>query len=151
MRLKGKMYRVLRFDLYYLVDNYICINYLYCQSKTLSRIYSNRILEQTSFNILPSIGSPEVLLNLLSCHGFMEKLDSTVILNCRYHLVNKYLEKGFFIIEKNSNQLSILLNDLKLRINAIEKLEIYFVIAKNTAIYSVANTIREPNINLYHR
>ena len=61
---------------------------------------------------------------------------------------------------KNSKQLSSLPNDLKLRINAINQLETYVVIAKNTAISSVANTINKLHIqsdmhlihkqNLYH-
>ena len=64
----------------------------------------------------------------------MKKPNATVILNCRYCLVNDYLEKGFFIIENNSNQLSILPNDVKLRIYTIDKLETDFVMAKNTEI-----------------
>ena len=76
-----KMYRVLSCVLYSLIENYVCIDYITCQSKTLSNIYSNRILEQTSFNILLGIVIPELLLNLLSCHGFMKKLNETVILN----------------------------------------------------------------------
>ena len=70
----------------------------------------------------------------------MEKPDSNVILNCRYSLVNNYLAKGFVIFENNSKQLSSLLNDVKLRIHVIDKLETDFVVAKNTEISSVANT-----------
>ena len=44
------------------------------------------------FNVLHGIGIPELLLNLVSCHGFMKKPNSTVILNLQYSLVNKYLE-----------------------------------------------------------
>ena len=38
-----KFYRVLSFVLYYIIENYFCINYLCCQSKTLSRISSDKI------------------------------------------------------------------------------------------------------------
>ena len=34
-------------------------------------------------------------------------------------------------------------NDMKLRINVIDKLDTYFVMAKNKAISSVANTIKK--------
>ena len=68
-----KVYRVLSCVLYSIIENYVCIDYLSCQSKTLSTIYSNRIFKQTSFNILLGIGIPELLLNLVPCHGFMEK------------------------------------------------------------------------------
>ena len=60
--------------------------------------------------------------------------------------MNNYLEKGFFIIENKSKQLSILPTDLKLRIHAINQLETYFVMAKNTAISSVENTINKFHI-----
>ena len=132
-----KVYRVLSCALYSIIDNYVCIYYLSCQSKTLIRMSSNRILEQTSYNILIGIGIPEVLLNLVYCHVFMEKPNSHVILNCRSRLVNRYLAKGLFIIENKSNQSSIIPDDVKLIIHAIEQLETYFVMAKYTAIYSV--------------
>ena len=124
------MYRVLSRVFYSIIENYVLIDYIYCQSKTLSRISSNRIFEQTSFNILLSIGIPEVLLNLISCHGFIEKPNSTVILNWRSSFLNNYLAKGFLINEKESNQLISLPNDAKMRINVIDKLETDFIMAK---------------------
>ena len=108
--------------------NYVCIDYPSCQLKTLRIISSNIIFKQTIFNILLVIGIPEMLMNLVYCHGFMEKPNATVILTFRYHLVNNHLAKGFFTIEKNYNQLSVLTNDAKLRIHAIDKLETDFVI-----------------------
>ena len=77
-----KMYRVLSCVLYSLVENYGYIDYLSFQSKTLSIIFSKPTFEQTSFNILLCIGIPKLLLNLVSCHGFIKKEKSTVILNC---------------------------------------------------------------------
>ena len=57
-----------------------------------------------------------------------------------------YLEKGFFIIEHKSKQLSSILNNLKLIIHEIDKKETDFVMARNTAISSVANTIKKLHI-----
>ena len=88
-----------------------------------------------------------MLLNLVSCHEFTEKPNSIVILNCRSRLVNKYLAKWLFIIEKESQKLSILLNEVKLTIHAIDQLETYFVVAKITAISSVSNTIKKLHIH----
>ena len=68
--------------LYSIIYNYVCIDYLYCKYKNLTIITSNRISEQTIFNILLGIVIAEVLLNLVSCHGFKEKPNSTIILNC---------------------------------------------------------------------
>ena len=115
---------------YSIKNNYVCIDYLCCQSKALSIISSDIIFEQTSHNIWLGIGIPEVLMNLVSCHKFTKKPNSTVILNCRYCLVNNYLEKGFFIIANNSKQLIILPNDAKLIICATNQLETYFVVKK---------------------
>ena len=58
--------------------------------------------------------------------------------------MNNYLEKGFFIIEGNSNQLGIIPNDVKLTIHVIDQLEFFLI--KDTAIYSVANTINKFHI-----
>ena len=68
-----KLHRVLSCVVYTLIDNYVFIDYLSCQSKTLSDISSNTEFKDTSFNVLPGIGIPERLLNLVSCHGFMKK------------------------------------------------------------------------------
>ena len=104
-----KGHRVLSCVIYFLKDNYVCIDYISCQSKTFIIIYSNKIFKQTSFNLSLGIGIPELLLNLLSCHGSMDKPNEIIILNFRYCLVNNYLAKGFSIIKKDSKQLSIIL------------------------------------------
>ena len=44
--------------------------------------------------------------------------------------MNNYLEKGLFIIEKDSKQSSMLPNDVKLGIHDIEQLETDFVVKK---------------------
>ena len=72
------MYRVLSCVIYYLIENYVCVDYLSCQSKNLISISSKQKFEQKIFNILLGIGIPELLLNLVSCHGFMKKPNSTV-------------------------------------------------------------------------
>ena len=97
-----KMYRVLSCVVYSLIYNYVCIEYLTCQLKTSSSISSKPTFEQTSFNILLGIGIPELLLDLVSCHGFMKKPNSTVMLNCRCCLVKKSLAKVLYIIYKDS-------------------------------------------------
>ena len=68
-----KVYRVLNCVVYSLIENYVCIGYLSCQSKTLSFISYKPTFEQPSLNLLLGIGIPELLLNLVSCHGFTKK------------------------------------------------------------------------------
>ena len=132
--------------IYSLINHYVCIDYLCCLSKTSIIIYSDIIFEQTIYNILLDIVITEVLMNLVSCHGFIEKPNATVILNWWYPLVNNYLAKGLFIIENNSKQLSSLPNDVKLIIHGIDHIETDFVMSKNTAISSVENTINKLHI-----
>ena len=76
-----KLYIMLSCVVYNLIENYVCIDYLPCQSKSLSTILCNPTLKDTSFNILIGIGIPELLLKLVYFHGFMKKPNSTVILN----------------------------------------------------------------------
>ena len=96
------IYRVLSCVVYSLIDNYVSIYYLSCQSKTLSSISSKPTFEDTSFNISIVIGILELLLDVVSCHGFMKKTNSTVILNFQSCLISNYLAKLFYILEKVS-------------------------------------------------
>ena len=115
---------------YNLIDNYVCIGYLLFQSKTLSFISSKPTFEETSFNILLVIDIPELLLNLVSCHGFMKNPNSTVTLNFRSCMIQSYLAKVLYIIEKYSKKKNIASNDVKFIINVIDQLDIDFVMVK---------------------
>ena len=141
-----KKFRVLSCVVYNLIDNYVCIEYLSCQSKTLSKNLCNTTFKDTSFNILIGIGILELLLNLVSCHKFIKKPNSTVIINCQSCLIKNYLSKGFFVIEHNTKQLSFIPNDVKLIINLIDQLKIDYVMVKNEAITALASTIKQLNI-----
>ena len=141
-RTKRNKKRVLICVVYYLIDNYVCIYFLSFQSKTFSSISSKPKFEDTSFNILLGTGIPELLLNLVSCHGFMKKPNSTVVLNWRSFLINNYLAKGFYITEKVPKQLNLLPNDVKFTINLNNQMDTDFFMAKNKAISAEANTIK---------
>ena len=85
-------------------------------------------------------------MNLVCFHGFMEKPNSTVVLNFQSYLVNYYLAKQFVIIDHNYKQLSSFPNDVKLRIHAIDKQKKDFVMACTTEISSIVNTKRKFHI-----
>ena len=78
----NKLFRVLSCVVYTPMDNYVCIDYLLCQTKTLCEISKNITFKETNLNLLLGIGIPELLLNLVSSYGFMLKSNSSVILNC---------------------------------------------------------------------
>ena len=140
---KTKKNGVLIFVVYTLIYNYVCIDYLSCQSKTLSAISCNPAFKNTSFNMLSGIGIKELLLNLVSCHGFTKKQNSTVIFNCQTCLVTNYLSKGFSIIEQNTENFILLQNDVKLRTNLTYQLDTDYVMVKNKEISAVENIIKK--------
>ena len=94
-----KVFRVLSFVVYSFIDNFVWIGYISCQSKILSVSYSDKISMDRSYIKLLCIIIPEVLMNLISCHGFIKDTNSTAILLCRNWLVEYYLPKGFLILE----------------------------------------------------
>ena len=53
-----------------------------------------------------------------------------MILNCQTHLINNYLSKGFYIIERGTNTLIFLPNDVRLRINLNNQLDTDYVMVK---------------------
>ena len=96
------VYRVLGCVVYNIIDNYVCIYYLACQSKTLCDISSNPTFKETTLNLLLGIDIPELLLDLVSCYCFMTKSNSDVILNCQSGLIKNYLSKLLSNIQQGS-------------------------------------------------
>ena len=71
-----------------------------------------------SFNIILGIGIPDLLINLMSCNGFLKNINYVVILKCPKRMLEYYSKKGFAILESNDNDLAKLFNTVKQRINA---------------------------------
>ena len=142
-----EVYRLLSYVVYTPIDNYVCIYHLSCQSNTLCGISNYATFKEISFNLLINIGITELLLNLVSCHGFMIKLDSTMISNCRSRLINKYLSKIFFIIEHGSKQLNLIPNDVRLKINLVDQLKTDYVMVKIEALSAISNTNKQLHIH----
>ena len=57
------------------------------------------------YNNLLGIGIPDLLLNLLSCHGFLKNNDSVVILKYPNRMSEYYFNKGFFELECDEDHL----------------------------------------------
>ena len=57
-------------------------------------------------------------------------------------MINNYLSKGFFIIDRGSKQLNLIPNDVILRINLVDQLKTDYVMVKNEALSAIANTIK---------
>ena len=54
---------------------------------------------KTKLNDFSGLVIPAILMNIMSCHGFVKSSISTYILTCYNSLVTYYISKGFVIIE----------------------------------------------------
>ena len=116
-----KMFRVLSCAIYIIVSNYVCIDYLGYEKKlsTLSLgpggCHKNF---NKSYDSVLVIGIPYLLINLLSCHGFLKNNDYVVILKCPNSMFEYYLNRGFVIFDWDQNNLEKLPSHIKYRISA---------------------------------
>ena len=72
------------------------------------------------FDIILGIGIPDLLMNLISCYGFLRKINYVVILKYPKRILKYYFSKLFAILECNYYNLEKLPNDVKQRIYAEE-------------------------------
>ena len=55
------------------------------------------------FDKILGIGIPYLLMNSMSCHGFLKNIKYVVILKCPKRMLEYYFSKGFTILECNVN------------------------------------------------
>ena len=91
------MYKVIRAVNYNIIDEYMFLDYLGLLQERLSKHYNN--FKNTKFNNLSALQIPEILMNIMSCNGFVKSSISTIILTCCNALVPYYISKGFIIVE----------------------------------------------------
>ena len=81
-----KDFKVLSCVVCIIIKTYFCIDYLACLSKQLSEVtvgsrggykYGDK-----SFDRILGIGIPDLLINLMSYHGFFKNINYVVILKC---------------------------------------------------------------------
>ena len=81
-----KMFKALSCVIYTIIDKYVCIDYLGTEKKKISYLKIGCTLSSKNdgmdYNNLFGIGILDILLNMLSCHGFLRNDDSIVILKC---------------------------------------------------------------------
>ena len=81
-----KVFKVLSYVIYIIISNYVCIEYLASESKIIidfSVGYGEGYKhEEESYNKILGIGIPDLLMNFMSCHGFLENKDPIIILKC---------------------------------------------------------------------
>ena len=76
--IKNTISKVLSSVVYCIMESYACDDYLCCQQAKLH--VDNKGVENKTFNDISGIGIPELLMNIISCHRFVNNNKSTVIL-----------------------------------------------------------------------
>ena len=88
--------------IYTIIKNYVCIDYLDFQSKTLSEIPvgfgGGSKHEEKGFDKILGVGIPYLLMNLMSCHEYLKNINYVIILKCPKIMLEYYFPKGFTIL-----------------------------------------------------
>ena len=72
----------------------------------------------TDYDNVLGTGIPDLLLNLLSCHGFSKNNESVFILKCPHRISEYYFNKGFVIFECDEDNFKKLPSQVKDRVGA---------------------------------
>ena len=90
-----KVFKVLSCVTYTIISNYVCIDYLASEYKKISELRAGSgggyKHEEKSYDKILGIGIPDLLLNLMSCHGFLKDKDSVFILLGHFSMTTGYL------------------------------------------------------------
>ena len=62
------MFKVLEIDIYSLFDSDMCLYYLCLHQEKLSK--KDKLFNITTFDNISGVGITDVLINIISCHGF---------------------------------------------------------------------------------
>ena len=146
-----KILKVLSCVIYTIISNYVCIDYLGSESKKLSELALGSgggfKHEEKSHDKILGIGIPDLLMNLMSCHGFLKNKNPVVILKFPKRMLEYYFSKGFTILECNYNNLAKLPNEVKQIIHAEDTDNSDKVMICSTTIPSTSNTLKNLAVN----
>ena len=102
---------------------------------------------EKSFDIILGIGIPYLLMNLMSCHGFLKNINTVVVLKCPKRILQYYFSKWFNILQCNYNNLEKLPNDVKQRTHAEETYDSEKFMTCINTITSTSNTLKNLVVN----
>ena len=98
---------------------------------------------EKSYNEFLDIGIPDFFMNLLSCHGLMKSMNFTLVSLCPSRILEYYFSKGFVILERNSNNLSRIANNVKQKIHSMDMHDSDYVLIFTTGIPYISNTLNK--------
>ena len=93
------------------------------------------------------IGIVDVLVKLISCHGFSRNVQSINILTCHNKLVLYYLSKFCLILESNSNESNKFQSEVQNIVHLINKHPSEFVLLCNRTIPPYYKTMARIYLN----
>ena len=132
-----------------MVEKYVCIDYLCTLNSRLSEIkVDNSYLHKHAdmdYNNLFGIGIPDIVMNIVSCHGFINNNDSIVILEYPNRMSQYYFNKGFTEIICDEERLKKLPDLVQKRVGAELSENTDLVMQCSTTITSTSTTLK----NLY--
>ena len=100
-----------------------------------------------SVNIILGIGIPDLLMNLMPCHGFLENKNSVVLLKFPKSMLEYYFSKGCTLFEWNTINLEKISNEVKDRTHAEDTENSEKVMTFTTTISSTSNTRKNLAVN----
>ena len=100
-----------------------------------------------SYDKILGIGITDLLMNLMSCHGFLENKNSVIILKCPKRMLEYYFSKWFTVFECNTINLEKLPNEVKYKIHAEDTDNSEKVMTCTTRITSTSNTLKNLVVN----
>ena len=64
------MYKVIGEAIYTIIDEYVCLDYMVLPQENWSK--HDNTFKNTKFNELSGSGIPDILMNIMSCNGFVK-------------------------------------------------------------------------------
>ena len=101
--------------------------------------------DDQDYNNLFGIGIPDIFMNMVSCHGFINNNDYIVILKCPNQMSQYYFNKGFTEIECDKDHLKKIPDLVKEQVGVVLSENIDLVMQCSTTITSTSTTLK----NLY--
>ena len=98
------IFKLLGIVVYWFLEKCFCIEY-FCLQKENRPSVSHRLFEDTSFDEILRIGTPDILVNVLACYGFGQEHTSTLIWKCMSKFVSYSLSKIFVMLAQYSQAL----------------------------------------------
>ena len=86
------IFKVLSPIVFCVMDNYVRVDHLCFPQAKLHVTNKGQVFEKRTYNSVSVIFIPELLLNIISCHGFLRNTKSAVILSCCSKLSDYYLK-----------------------------------------------------------